>query len=311
MHLAKNGRALLIHKNTARVLDLDELTWLPPGPFKDCNWGFLSPDGKQAVLGSGFAVRLVDVGSGTKLFDFDGSWAALEIGAFSSDGQRFATAASNSALVVWDLPGRKKQRELRNLPRRCNGLAFCLDDRCLLSCDDGALHLWDIELERERHHLDRRSSFRDHLFSPDRSLYLLWQGSPFVEVFDLRKWTSTARFRTPGGGAQFSADGRRVLCSSATEVSLWDVARQEKVCDLRPFRLVDTGNITSVALSPDSRRILTGHRTGNVWLWDVASEKPTRLAQFDSPLWSVAFIDDDRALLWCNDNTVRVWGLPR
>jgi hypothetical protein len=309
LHLARPpDRALLIDGGSARVLDLNDLTWVRSEPFKDCDWGFLAPDGQQAVLGSGFGIRLVDVASGARLFDFDNSWVELEIGAFSSDGRRFATAGNDHNLTVWDLPGRKKHRDLRKLPGRCNSLAFCLNDRCLLCCEDEALRLWDIEHAQERNHLDRRAVIKEGLLSPDRSLFLISPASPFVEVFDLEKWTSTARFRVRGGGYQFSADNRRVLCGWVPEVSLWDVARQEKLCELP--NPPDTGNITSAVLSPDGRRILTGHWTGDVWLWDVATEKPTRLAQFKSPLWSVAFLDDDRALLWCNDHAVYVWGLP-
>ncbi len=124
----------------------------------------------------------------------------------------------------------------------------------------------------------------------------------------------------------FSPDGKRIVSGSLDAVARsWDAATGQPIGDLRPeatgqpvggderpYGAHDT--VDTVAISPDGRRLVTGHRDGTVRLWDVDTGQ-----QVGDPLTapgvsiadSVAFSPDGKRIVaGCSDSdgvSVRVW----
>jgi WD40 repeat protein len=73
------------------------------------------------------------------------------------------------------------------------------------------------------------------------------------------------------------------------------------------------GWVESVAISPDSRRVLSASRDGTIRLWEIATGK--ELHQFEAHAGGalcVAFtLDGTMAVSGGADGMVRVWRLPK
>src|SRR5262249_36855731 len=69
--------------------------------------------------------------------------------------------------------------------------------------------------------------------------------------------------------------------------------------------------VTSVSLSPDGKRALSGSHDRTVRLWDVETGKEVRqLTGHTDVVWAVAFSPDGRrAVSGGQDRTVRIWDL--
>ena len=108
-----------------------------------------------------------------------------------------------------------------------------------------------------------------------------------------------------GSGLQ---PGRQALSGSGDEtVRLWDV---ETGKELRRF-IGHSGQVFSVAFSPDGKRALSGSNDDTVRLWDVETGKELRSFEGHSEtVWGVALsLDGTHALSGSMDKTMRLWQL--
>jgi WD40 repeat protein len=146
--------------------------------------------------------------------------------------------------------------------------------------------------------------------SPDGRLALSGGRDGKVHLWDLAARKERQCLTThakPVGRVLFFPDGRRILSSSAdgtVRVANLDTGRE-----VRAFE--QTAN-WAVALSPDGKRALSGHPTGNdLLLWEVESGKELhRLAGHTEPVRGVAFAPSGyTALSSGRDQTIRYWDL--
>jgi WD40 repeat protein len=129
--------------------------------------------------------------------------------------------------------------------------------------------------------------------------------------------------RYPAGQIHFSADGSRVLTAGWTRAAprfsldgeplprvhleIRDIASANRLyeCDL--------GNeVTSFAVSSDWRRVLAGHESGQMALWDLLQGREVaRFVGHKQKVRSVTLSPDGRfALSGASDTWVIFWGLP-
>ena len=78
-----------------------------------------------------------------------------------------------------------------------------------------------------------------------------------------------------------------------------------------------TQTVTSLAFSPDGRRLASGSIYGSVNLWDLdTGEEVATLPNHDGPVHGVAFSPDGETLAtatagWAPAQAVRFWRAPR
>lgn len=236
---------------------------------------------------------------------------------FSTAGHRVATGSFDSTAVVWQSTDGTLLGEFDNaLP--IADLALAPDGPWLVLMTAGSrglaeLVVWDV-FTHERRSLARAEGAPSHsnvAFSPDTSWLAASVSSPNgIQIWRTQTWPEAARLEVPVGGVRqlvFSANGTRLAAvvstpstgvTSGLSVWVWDVPSWQLVAQIdQPDQIFD------LALSPDGRRLVTGHGQGEsaerppvygALLWKVASGEQAGSMPHSSQVVSVAFSPDGR-----------------
>jgi WD40 repeat protein/predicted Ser/Thr protein kinase len=218
--------------------------------------------------------------------------------AFSSDGQRLASACSAEGTTqfftieqvkVWDLAA---GRELQTLgagrgSRSVNCLAFSPDGARIATGDDSkgnsspdpAVRVWDVATGKQLQALPLDHNVLAVVYSPDGKRLAASCGAT-VRVWDA---ASGKEVRTlPGAGSRlaFSPDGSRLASNGpGPNVVIWDVAS-----GMESVRL--PGQCGCLAFSPDGARLATDYGQNRVKVWDARTQPEVRTLCQASGLYS-------------------------
>jgi WD40 repeat protein len=154
-------------------------------------------------------------------------------------------------------------------------------------------------------------------FSPDGRRLASMGDDRTIKVFEtttgreLLSWPYGNDQKFGGGGLVFSPDGEILVSVSGSEspsdgeIKLRDARTGQERRTLHGHM----GNIASVAFSPDGRRLASASWDRTVKIWDVATGRETlTLRGHQDSIWSVAFSSDGRQLASAGaDGTVRIW----
>ena len=197
--------------------------------------------------------------------------------AFSTDGQRLASAYGDGTVKVWDAATGEETRTLKGHSGRVIDVAFSRDGQRLASAglEDGTVRVWEATTGHEIRTLE-----------------------------------------TIATAVDFSPDGQR-LASAGLDgtVRVWDCATGQEALALKGTSSVFKGNfsvanaVPSVAFSPDGQRLASASADGTVKLWDVVTGQETlTLKGHSSFVMRLAFSRDGQRLVSAGaDGTVNVW----
>lgn len=206
---------------------------------------------------------------------------------FYKDGPR--DGPDRSAVRVWDAKSGKEVRTLDVTALHLRTMAFTPDGESLaLSCGGwhrGAdeprvdLLIWDLKTGKLRSRkLAGLLDGTEIAMSPDgrllavSSMYVnctpIYMG---IYVYEIASGRTLWHVREGRGGRyhdnlQFSRDGRTLIGIQGPDVQLWDAITGKPRARLRGHE----NWVTSLALSPDGRRLLTSGAESTAVCWDVA-----------------------------------------
>ena len=224
---------------------------------------------------------------------------------YSPDGLRVATCGLGRDITVWDVASGRPALVLTGHTDDVVAVRFSPNGRYLASGGvDKALILWDaITGELLRKNLDHTDYVRDVAFSADSKLLASagWDG--LALVFDTFSGQRLATLRAGGTAAVRNAapappDPARDVLAPA------DPAKTAKG---------RSGNVTSVAFSPDGTELLTASGDHNLRTWNTATwQLKATLAGHADEVWDARYAPNGRyAVSGAWDNSVRVWDLAQ
>jgi WD40 repeat protein/serine/threonine protein kinase len=328
-------------------------TWqgseLPGTERRSVSDGVLSAGGVLAVAFGGWSiVWLVDTESGDLLHTLQVGGVSVGCVAFTPDGHRLLTGASDGKVRVWDATSGECLRVLGGHKADVRSLAVSPDGLLAASGDEnGTVRVWDLAKGRRKQVLKGHSGVVLSLhFGPGADTLLVWDMRRVVTLWRLRERRSRV---LPGQSpAAMSADGRTVVTCGHTVGTLWisdgttgegtgyvrgtseelasihvdasgDLAATVgpggalRVWDLRAERLLHHPRepVTCLAWSTGDRFAVSGGPDGNLRVWDVPSGRclHTLKAHTAAVTWVGLSADAHLAVSRDRDHVMRAWEL--
>jgi WD40 repeat protein/serine/threonine protein kinase len=291
----------------------------------------LGPGGHLlASSGEDGTIKLWDADRGRLLRTLQGHQGTVRQVAFRPDGKRLASAGDDHTIKLWDVASGRKVRTIKIAPAHLGsgtgarlhrgGIAFSRDGKRLASAGrDGTVRLWNPQNGHELRVLrGHKGPVNRVVFRPDGKTLLSAGDDAVVRLWDVASGRVVRSFKghVPSiWGLASSSDGRRIASGSLDgSVRIWEAATGREL-----FQLRAKGIVTSVAFSPDNRRVVAGHgtptsgQTGQVTLWDaVTGQELLDLPGVVGIPQSVAFSSDGHRLAaGCDNGRLLLWDAPR
>lgn len=250
---------------------------------------------------------------------------------FSSDGRMFV-ASDNHRVYIWNIKTKEGPIRVFDKQEYVGGVALSPDDRTLAISSATGVWLWDIQTGTPPDKLDGGieglptgyeprtaitfSSDGQFVASARCSQYSSNQNPPVCVQTKVSVWNAVSKrpsglphiIPANGDSATFSADGQILASSSGANIQLWDVPTGQP---RGPPLTGHTDAITSLAFSPDGRKLASSSIDTTVRVWEVVSgQLDTTLTGDAQQKWSVAFSTDNKTLIsGSGDGTVLLWNI--
>ncbi|MCA9054184.1 MAG: Gfo/Idh/MocA family oxidoreductase [Planctomycetaceae bacterium] len=204
--------------------------------------------------------------------------------AFGPDGMRLATACEDRTVRIWNLQDRKEVRQVGPLEYPVLGVAWSPDGRLIATAEGdetrltkpGPVQLWNAESgELVRALSPHEKGSTDVTFSPDGTRLLSTGLDEHVNVYDLADGKALGFFgghSRPTNCVLYSADGRFAISGSGGRFKGKNEIKLFQPEDGRELVTLDRheGKVTSLALSPDGKRLVSASQDQNVIVWDLS-----------------------------------------
>ncbi|MFJ8195100.1 trypsin-like peptidase domain-containing protein [Streptomyces sp. NPDC096094] len=239
---------------------------------------------------------------------------------FSPDGKTLVTSAHDGTARLWDVQGRRQVALFDGGSGQVHTAVFSPDGRTLVtSHDQWASRVWDVRTRKQTAVLAGAGG--PVVFSPDGTIIATGGRQGKVIFWDARSQRRTGELQvhrsddgvslhdlalSPDGTTlAVSLLGFKVSESDESRVQLWDVAEGRRTATLKGH----TGQVTSLAFSPDGDTLATGASDATTRLWDVRSRRSTStLTGPSGTVFALAFTPDGRTLAsGGQDRSVRLW----
>jgi RNA polymerase sigma factor (sigma-70 family) len=283
---SSDGKTLISGGDNRQTRLWDTTTWqqtrLLPGTARDLA---LTADGRWlATVPYDQTVRIWDFNAGKEVHKlsvpattdpmrvtFLPSPSDRELVTLDFDGSESSKPRGRSHLVVWDAPTGRPLRRFSLSGLWAGSLALTPNGRSAAVGAQGGIQFYDLQSGEEQLVLPTDQAQLESLgFAPDGQTLVagradgqlaLWERASGKVIIHLPKY---GRFV----GTVAVAPGGRLLASVEgwpSAIHLWDATTGAEVGCFRGL----SGNITSLAFSPDGTQLVSGHRDSTILVWDL------------------------------------------
>jgi WD40 repeat protein len=252
-------------------------------------------------------LRLWDT-SGSEIAAFVGHKHQVESMAFSSDGKRLLTRASDWSARLWEVETGRLIAILRETDHQTNSAQFSPDGRRIVTALSNSIaRIWDVENGKALMTLEgHRGTVETAAFSPDGKRVVTAALDNSARIWDVESGKSIIVLEGHKGAlssAAYSSDGKRILSVSDYEdtARLWDAETGERLATLE--------GVDTVEFSPDGRRMVsTVFMSSTAQLWDgVTGKLVANLEGRRTGFANVMFSPDGRRLVMASDAETTLW----
>jgi WD40 repeat protein len=308
----------------------------------------VTPDGSLLAAGTYQKIKLFQLPSGTDRGELPGHDSWVMKLAFSRDGKRLASSASDGTNIVWDISIAAKELGVLERPYVTTWpIAFTPDGSSLLvTWRDNFIYSWDfMSAGRSLYHHEYRAGGIE--FSPDGDLLAIFGEASPEGVIRVLKGNSVVQSFSAAGGepasvadvtaVRFAPDGKTLYAAQqnrfkgvarggveavygsgqnfveSCEIVSWDIATKKAT----RYHLSIRGPVQDIAVSTDGKNlILVGGRPGldegEAFLWHPGDRDVTAsLGGHHGLVRAALFVDHGRhAVTACDDGSLRFWKMP-
>lgn len=271
-----------------------------------------SPDEKQIVsCGYDNTAVIWDVATGDVVMRLLSHTGGIQTAFFSRDGKTILTGSYDRAAKLWNSETGRVIRTFSGHDGPIHCAYFSPDCRRMVTSSwDRAARVWDVATGKPLFTIHHDHYVLHSIFSPDGKWILTGSYDKSLALWDSKTGELVKRFNA---GQDVSRAGAASPGGKAIAVGLGN--RNAIVIDpKKPFSWDATlighrGPVTSVAYSPDGKRLLTGSTDKTARLWKVRSSKSLKtLRGHEGAVRSVAFSPDGNLVATgSDDKTARVW----
>jgi WD40 repeat protein len=234
---------------------------------------------------------------------------------FGADRHTIVCASLDRTVKLWDVTTGKCLRSVAGYTDWAFPVAFNSNLRSqsqiLASiASDYTVRLWDISTRKCYQTL---SGHQDHIwsvaFSSDGSILASGGADCQIRLWDVDRGEC---FQVLSGHQDwiraivFHPDNQTLISSCADgTIGLWNI-------DTGGYKVINTPQVWSLALSRDGKFLVTGSIERTVKLWDIETREcmHTYMAQASQAVYSVAFSADNKTVISGSaDNKIRLWDL--
>ncbi len=252
---------------------------------------------------------------------FEGHSGRIGAASLSADGCHAISGSFDATARIWHIRSGQCLAILKGHESAVTSVGFNWDgSRALSASMDQTLRLWNSQtgqclLVLEGH----SSSINAAVLSADGAYAVSGAYDETLRIWDMKNGNCirTLRHCGPVLNLALSADATRAITSSQSDcLRYWDTISGQCISTLgglsnsaSPAQRSLGSSITSVDLSPDGMRVVSGGRDQIVRVWEAETGKCLgTLTGHSGAVWAVAWsADGSRLLSGSMDGTLRVW----
>ena len=245
--------------------------------------------------------------------------------AITQDGMTIVSGGQDATIRLWDSTSGKEIHKFVGHDGPVYGLVLMPDDNRLVSIADKdlAVKIWYLESKTLLTSLAPNSAHINAVaVSPDKRFIVTGGDDGIARFWDLDRGIMLRYLEHSQGiyTIAISPDGRHLVCGSKKAptadtpgiIWVWDFELGVELKTIEAHK----GHVTALAITADSRYILSGGQDGVIHLWDL--ETGTLLKTMTGHGSAIVMIhitaDGQHVLTGSNDGTVRAWllrgGIP-